>query len=372
MPIVVREYAEEHIEAVRQFNGRLRAGGEALQFPLSATPEWLPKLPGRALFQEYYLAIDDAGAVHGAYILKHQDFCIKDQVVSIADLHSPVSEGAVSKNYPQIGVQLLRDALGRQPLLFGLGMGSYEESLPRLLKAAGWSMFSVPFFFRVVRPRKFLQNISHLRRQQLRRWLLDILAETGLGWLGLRVVQAACARKTRCDPAVTVEEVEEFSDWADDLWNGCKNQYGMSAVRDAETLCILYPRENKRFIRLRILEQSKTIGWAVLLDTTLSNHKQFGNMRLGSIVDGFASPCDAVKIIGAARDCLESRGVDLIVSNQSHVAWQQGFRKAGFFQGPSNFIFTSSPKLTDRLRQCGVTDEDLHINRGDGEGPINL
>jgi hypothetical protein len=93
---------------------------------------------------------------------------------------------------------------------------------------------------------------------------------------------------------------------------------------------------------------------------------------LGSIVDCFASVSDAAKVIGAARDCLESRGADLIVSNQSHTAWRRGLRQAGFLPGPSNFIFASSPKLTTMLCERGVQEQDLHFNRGDGDGPINL
>ena len=61
MSITIHPYADEHVEAVRQFNGRLRAGGEAAyQFPASPVPAWLPKVAGRKLFQELYLAVDDA------------------------------------------------------------------------------------------------------------------------------------------------------------------------------------------------------------------------------------------------------------------------------------------------------------------------
>ena len=139
-----------------------------------------------------------------AYILKHQDFWVKDQVLSIADFHLPISEGSVNKSYPQVGVQLLRHALQKQPLLFGLGIGGYDEALTQLLAAAGWSMFSVPFFFRVVHPSAFLQNISYLRRSAASRYLADICAATGLGWLGIRAVQAVGCRKAPRDPALAV------------------------------------------------------------------------------------------------------------------------------------------------------------------------
>ena len=372
MSIAIREYAEEHVEAVRQFNDRLRSGGESSRFPLSPTSTWLPKSPGRKLYQQHYLTVDDAGAVRGAYILKHQEFWIKDQVVAIADYHGPISEGAVNRNYPQVGVQLLRDALQKQPLLFGLGMGGYDEPLARMLAAAGWRMFSVPLFFHVVHPTPFLRNIAALRRRPAKRRLLDVLAATGLGWLGIRAMQTVAGRKAPPDKDITAEAVDEFSDRADDVWRRAKGEYGMTAVRDAETLRILYPRQTEKFIRLKISDRSRPIGWAVMLDTHCSGHKHFGDMRLGSIVDCFSATAEAGKVVGAARWWLESRGVDLIVSNQSHTAWRHGLRQSGFFQGPTNFIFATSKNLTELLRQRGVTDDDLHINRGDGDGPINL
>lgn len=372
MPITICPYSEEHVEAVGRFNGRLRAGGATAHFPLSPVPSWLPKAAGRRLFQEYYLAVDDEAVVRGAYILKHQDFWIKDRTVAIADLQLPLSEGTVNRHYPQVGVQLLRDALGRQPLLFGLGIGGYSEPLARVLMAAGWSMFSVPFHFRVVHPQPFLRSLVYLRRHPVVRWMFDAFAVTGAGSVGIRGLQAICAPQCPADPAMTTEPVDDFSTWADQIWQVSRAQYGMSAVCDAETLRILYPANDRRFIRLRMNIGGRTAGWAVLLDTALSNHEYFGNMRLGSIVNTFASLADAAQVVRAASAFLQAQGVDLIVSNHSHAAWCGGFRRAGFLRGPSNFLFAASPQLAQLLRQQSVVHDAIHVNRGDGDGPINL
>ncbi len=370
--ISIQPYAERHVKAVGRFNQRIAAGGESSKFPLSPTPQWLPKIDERRIFQEFFLAVDQDNEVRGGYILKHQDFWIKDRVVSIADYHLPISEGAVERRYSQLGVSLLRDALARQPLLYGLGMGSSDEPLARLFRAAGWSAFSVPFLFRVVRPAAFLRNIEFLRRSAARRLALDLSSATGLGWLAIRAYQAFRAGGASDVPAADAEPVGEFADWADELWQSNRGQYGTSAVRDAETLRILYPAENQRFIRLKIARRSRPIGWAVLLDTRMSGHKQFGRMRLGSVVDCFASLENTATVAAAARRFLESRSVDLIVSNQSHSAWQGGFRRAGFLPGPSNFIFAASKALTELLRREGIENDRIHLNRGDGDGPINL
>ncbi len=373
MSITIREYTDEQVPAVRRFNERISAGGTQSQFPLSPVPEWLPKAAGRRLFQEYYLAVEGEGAaVRGAYVLKHQDFWIRDRAVAIGDFDLPISEGIVDRAYCRIGVQLLRDAMRRQPLLYALGIGGYEEPLTRLLIAAGWSTFCVPFFFRVVHPAAFLRNVARLRGRAVSRWTSDALAATGLGWLAIRSLQAILGPQRRPDPVLRIEQVDEFSDWADDVWQHSRNQYGMTAVRDAETLRILYPRSDGKFLRLKISEGAGAIGWVVLLDTQCSGHKYFGDMRLGSIVNNFAAPADAARVLAAAAAFLQARGVDLMVSNQSHAAWCDGMRQAGFLGGPSNVIFAASPELAALLRRENTQNHELHFNRGDGDGPINL
>jgi hypothetical protein len=91
-------------------------------------------------------------------------------------------------------------------------------------------------------------------------------------------------------------------------------------------------------------------------------HRQFGDMRLGSIIDCLALPEHAPQVIAAAARVLERRGVDLILCDHSHPAWGAALRGAGFLEGPSNFSFAASPALTGKLEQ----GSDLYLMRGDG------
>jgi len=356
---------------VQALNERLRAGGLRTVFP-AFPPTWLPKRPGRKVFAEYFLAADDQAAVRGAYILKRQDFWLGGRTVSIADFTLPVSEGVVNRAYAPVGMRLLLDAQERQPLLYALGIGSYEEPLTRLLLAAGWQVMNVPFFFHVVRPRAFLRNIVYLRRSAARRLLLDASALSGLGWLAIRAAQCLRRSQVTVPATVSVETVGEFSGWTDQLWEATRAHYRMSAVRDGETLRILYPRDQQRFLRLKVSDGGRMLGWAVLLDTPCSGHNHFGNMRLGSLVDCLAAPADARTVVACARSFLERRGVDLIVSNQAHAAWCEALDACGFMGGPSNFLFASSQALTAMLTAAGIAHDGLHLNRGDGDGPNNL
>lgn len=372
MSLTISEYTESLTPEVIRFNRRLQAAEIPVVAPASPVSKWLPGLPGRKLFQEYFVAWDETSVVRGAYTLKHQQFQINGQAVPIGFYHEPISEGIVERAYSQVGVKMLLDGLKRQPLLYCLGMGGFEGALPRMLAGLRWEMFAVPFYFRVQRPFRFLRNIQYLRRSPWKRAACDFCAFSGLGWLGAKGWQAARRKRPANRRPAEVEIVDEFGDWADELWERSRRQYRMCAVRDAETLRLLYPKDNGRFIRLRVSAGRKVIGWAVCLNTRMSAHEYFGNMRLGSIADCFAALEDASEVIRAAGAVLNRQAVDVIVSNQSHAAWCRALTDAGFMHGPSNEVFAASKELTRLLKSHNTENDQIHVNRGDGDGPVHL
>src|SRR5712691_6906596 len=107
MAIAIQPYTEKWIPAVKALNQRLAAGGVApeFHFPESNTPPWLPKLDGRRIYQEFYLAVD-GNVVRGAYILKFQDFSVRGEMRPVVYYHLPVSEGIVNKTYSSVGVHM--------------------------------------------------------------------------------------------------------------------------------------------------------------------------------------------------------------------------------------------------------------------------
>jgi hypothetical protein len=372
MAIEIRPYTEELIPAVKAFNQRLKAGGVGYQFPEHHIPDWLPQRDGRKIFEEYFLAVENDRDVRGTYILKHQELSVAGEIVPMAGYRLPISEGLLTKAYAAIGVQVLMNAMKRQPLLFALGFGGRSEPLAVMLMKLGWTFEEVPFFFLVHHPFPFLRNISNLRATGLKRALADLLAFSGIGWLGMKLVHLLLRKRRAKGPELRAELVEEFSDWADPLWEACKQEYALCAVRDLATLKILYPAGNKRFIRMKILRDGKVIGWAVLLLTQMSNAKHFGSMRVGSLVDCMASHEDASAVVRMATQHLTLAGADIIVSNQLDSAWGAALKDCGFLSGPSNFLFAVSKKLLERLQPFQAKVTSIHMNRGDGDGPINL
>lgn len=370
MRLQIVHYADPHVTAVKSFNQRLADGGTPFQFPESPVPTWLPRRGDVPLYQELFVALDGP-AVRGGYALKSQPFDIQGARHVVAFLKLPLSEGTVDPRYALLGVQLLKDAEARMPMLFGLGMGGLDRPLPQVLKRMRWSVAECPFYFKVNRPFHFLRRIAVLRQRRSRRLALDAAACSGLGWVALKGVHAWRGRRAGRHPPAS-EVVADFSDWADDIWMRSRHAYSLVAVRDAAILRALYPASDPRFIRVCVLHAGQPVGWAVVLDTAMSDHKQFGTLRVGSLVDCLAVPGAEADTVAAATRHLEERGVDLIVTNQLHRTWGDAVLQSGYLSGPSNFGFAASPRLAAALEPFAREVHRIHMTRGDGDGPIHL
>jgi len=376
MTIRVIEYAEEWSDALAAFNARLAAGGSKICFSPPADRDVAVPTFHQGLKETRYVALEEGSAggsaVRGAYVLKSQDFWISGDVIPVADISLPVSEAIVDRSYSHVAMALLFNAQKRQPMLYGLGMGGFKEPVARLFKAAGWQLFSVPFYFQIIRPFAFFRNIAYLRNTIVRRIACDILAYSGLGCLAVAAAKFLHPRRVPLRESVAAEVVDDFGPWADEVWEEGKAHYGLCSLRDAATLRKMYPPQVPNCVRLKISAEGRPIGWSVLLNTALAGHAHFGNLRLGSIVDCFAMPENAAYVLDRSREYLVRQGVDLIVSNQSHRVWRKAFPLCGFVTGPSNFLFASSKALTKSMQEERIFPDDVHVNRGDGDGPINL
>jgi hypothetical protein len=368
---LITPFTDDHIPAVQEFNLRIASGGIPYRFPESPVPQWLPRRNSIPIYQEYFVALE-GNKVCGGYILKPQAFACNGEMVTIAGFQLPMSEGVIDRRHGALGIRLLDDASKRQSLLFAVGMGGYHEPKTRMLKAMKWSMVSCPFYFKVNHPSCFFREISFLRRKRLTRMIVDASAFCGLAWLMIKFLQFFKEQSLRVAADVVSEEVDSFSSWADEVWQRASDNYAMVAVRDAAILNTLYPSNNERFRRLRMLRKGQVIGWAVLLNTKMNGHKHFGNMRVGSVVDCLAIPGEESQIILMATRYLKRLDADIVVTNQLHHSWCEAFANNGYLRGPSNFIFAISPELANKLRFSRMTASRVHMTRGDGDGPIHL
>lgn len=371
MALKIERYEQVHVEGVRALNRRLNDGGEPVRFPESPVPSWLPPRPGAPLWQEYFV-VRDGECIRGGYILKPQPFRVAGETLLVADYQLPVSEGTVDSRFGLVGLMTTKDALRRQPLLFGLGMGGTEETVAKLLEVLRFRLVGCPFLFLPVRPARFLRGIRILRRSPVRRLALDVAALSGAGWAGLKVLSARRRRRAEGERELAYDTVSAFGEWCDRIWEEARDAYKLIAVRDEAVLRTLYPGDSVRFIRLCVRRGGNVVGWAVLLDTQMEGHKHFGDLRVGTVVDALAVPGEEALVVQAAVRHLAREGVDLIVTNQLARRWCDAFRSSGFLDGPTNFIFAASPALAERIAPFDENARHIHMTRGDGDGPIHL
>jgi hypothetical protein len=369
---VIHNFAAEHLEAVKAFNIRLREAGVLdLQFPESEVPAWLPKIDDREIYHEYYVALE-GDMVRGGYIMKYQPFYVGGELLQLCEYRLPLSEALVDKTFAPVGVQMYLDANRKQSRLYTVGIGGFEEPAAQMLARAGWNLWAVPFFFRVLRPARFLRNIVYLRRTTARKLVLDALAMSGLGNLAVPAFQAIKTPQAVRDRDFETATVGEFGPWADEIWQAAHPQYKMIAVRDRTILNILYPASDPRWIRLRVSVGGRVVGWATVLNVPMQGHNYFGNMRVGSLIDCLALPGMESKVAHAALEHMRQGGADIAVTNLLHRDWQRSLLSAGFMQGPSNFIFAASKPVSVLIAPFEENKELVHMTRGDGGGPQNL
>ncbi len=97
----------------------------------------------------------------------------------------------------------------------------------------------------------------------------------------------------------------------------------------------------------------------------------FGDLKVGTLADGFGRVANAPALIAAGINYLAEAGVNIIVANFMHSAWARACRRAGMLPGPSNYNLFVSPAVP-LLREDSCRPEEIHVARGHGDGMIAL
>ncbi|MCB1625610.1 MAG: hypothetical protein KDI32_13540, partial [Pseudomonadales bacterium] len=367
MSLAIVPYSPADIPAIERFNERLRAVGTEYRFPCRPA-DLMPQGPGVGPIVHDLFVAKDTDTVRGGYALKRETLLVAGQPESLSNLQIPLSEALIDRAYANVGAAMVFDAARRAKAIYCLGMGSAERPLPQLLARLRWRIERVPFRFRVLRANNFFREIRFLRTRRPIALLADLVRFSGLAQLGVAGWRGAAALAMRPAAGLRIEVVSAFDARVDDLQAAVAGEYPLMCERGAAALNQKFPQADQRLNKLTIWRGDAMVGWLLLTCTQLSDHKQFGSMKLGCIADGLCGESDVAALVSLAVDWLRVRGADLVVSNQSHSAWLSGLRRNLFMDGPSNFVLALSPGLAIRapaLDRC-------HFNRGDGDGPINL
>jgi hypothetical protein len=375
MSITIVPHAEHRKGSVEAFNARMRAAGSPWGFYVEPEPRWIPRREGTGVWRELYLALQKDGAVVGGYALKPQAWLVNGQPQTLADWQGPFSLGAVDPRYAALGLRMLRDMLKKQPLLYSWGHGGEGEPIVRMLRKMGWLLLPTPFLFRVCRPFAFLRKNGLLREDPRKALAQDVLAWTGLGSIGVRALHLFLRMRSLERFRARAEERSELGSAADVIWERAKGRYDAIAVRDAQTMRALLPREHTTEEwpaphRLLVRKNGELLGWAAVVDCRLSGDRRFGDLHVGMIADYLALPEDAGEVVHAAYDYLHDLGVDIVIANQAHPGWIDAFRENGFVAIADRRFFCASPALEKALAPVSSTRRGLFLTNMDGHGPM--
>jgi hypothetical protein len=312
----------------------------------------------------------DGDEIRGGAWLREQYFWIDGAQHRVGWIKYPVAESLVDRRYAAVPLSLVRAFVQLQPNLMALGMGGLNAPFARLLNGLGWKMWTVPFLFRVTRPFRVLRRLSYARQRRWMRVAMDLAAWSGAGWAGHRLIQATSYRVRR-NSGITVTTEQDFAPWADPLWEACRGDYHALAVKDAKTLDFIYPESFEDLHRLRVARDGADIGWicAQILPAGGGPAAYLGDLRVGMLTDMLALRRDATDVLAVAVRHLEELGVDLIITNLSHEDWVVAARRLRFFSGPSTHGFARAPEA-ERVVIGDLPESQVHLTRGDGDGPI--
>jgi len=359
-------------DLIRRFNERLAAGGVTYRMPLD------PRLPGEHHAPSGYfvnrrlLLATQNREMRGGVLLQNHRVSIWGQEQPFCWLQLPLSESLVNSDYARTFIPLLHQAAEHQEFAAVLGVGSMQEKLAKILVKSSWDHRPVPLFFYPVNLSAVALKLRYLRSRPALNLGARAAAYSGVA-SAAGVIRGITRAVQLTRASVTSIRVPDFDTWADEVYQRCAPQYGVLANRDAMTLRVLYPPEDRRYIRLRVLSKAtgKDLGWIMVVHRKMKDDKYFGNLHVGTLVNGCCELRHVESVIAAGFRELIDLGVDLVVCNWSHDTWRAATSALGFLTGPSNFFFFTSPYGTPIVRAAGPLGA-MHLTRGDGDTPASL
>lgn len=362
--VEVRRFEPSDVQRIERLNARLAQRA----LPHTVFPEGAEQA-SHTQISERLLVAAEGDEVRGAVWLKEHPVRVLGQTRRMGWAKYLVAESLIDSRYSGVPRSLLRGCLRSQPYLLGLGFGGHHSPMARLLQVHRWPGQTVPFFFRLFRPGRALQELELAQRTSPRRIAARFLSLTGLAQLG-GVALSSLSR--RLPAGVTISVEPDFGDWADEMWSRCQDSAVVQTVRDAAMLAEMYPAGASDMMRLRVQRDGADCGWAVVLKHDFGIGRAsptFGRLVVGLLADVLSPPEHAEIVAIAAIEWLEAAGCDLAFTNQSHPVWIRAVRSAGLLEGPVNFAFYMSPAVSGLVPDADGLANGLHMTRGDGDGP---
>jgi len=365
MAIRFEPLSNANLEAAKAFNVRLKQSGRVPFLLRESLPS--SNLEEGVIHARNYLAME-GDVARGGYMTVDYPSLLNGESLTVTNVQSPLSQSIFDNRYAMAPIQMVKQFLRHNPLCFVVGMGQQSNPLPRLLRASGWSVEPVPFFFRIHRPVRFLTGMPVLRSRWYKRVAASMAAYSGGGAVAAKLFQRSRVPLTR---EFSARREENWGDWAAEVWAEFSASTRFAVRRELSVLRELYSATPRLRIH-RVLRGEVTIGWSASFLTQMQNNSYFGNLLVGTILDCVARPDSLSHVAALADRAIAQEGADMVITNQSLSSWREAFSNAGFRSGPSIFQAALSPALTRVLSKKPVGDGIVHITRGDGDGRLHV
>jgi hypothetical protein len=323
---------------------------------------------------------EDGREVRAAVMLYHNNIFIHGKRRDFCWLDMPISEGIIDRRYSLAIVKLVKTALGYEPFLMSTGAGPVDKVSFQILTRLNWRNRVVPFFFYPVKVTKVLLGLSYFKKHAKLRYGALLGAYSGLG-AGLSGLLALSRRIAPCLSGYEYSMEKAFDDWANRIFEDCLPDYGVAMRSDATTLNILHPPDIPSLTRLRVRRKGakrgqgrdagQDAGWILVANKQMENNHHFGDLKVGTLVDGFGRAADAPALVAAGIDHLVETGADIIVANFSHEAWVKACRRSGMLAGPDSYYHFVSPGGSP-LFEDTCPPREIHMARGHSDAMWSL
>jgi hypothetical protein len=282
----------------------------------------------------------------------------------------PLSEALLDPKYASLWLAMLRHSLSLQPLHLVLGAFRPGDApaLGPVFTALRWRSEEVPAFAYPINLGRIARQSTWLRRRRSLAIAAWCAGYTGIGTAASLVLRVRRVLANGSD--ISAEEVPDFGEWADVIWQRARLSYRALTRRDAATLNRLYLPGDSRVRRWRIRRRERDLGWLLVVVRSFVDDPVFGSLRLAVLVDGLCEPSDVADTLALGlREAVRS-GADLCVAWWTDRVWQDACRRLGFLRiAPGDMTLYVSPAGKSLLLTPDLPLESCHFSRGDCDGP---